>query len=148
MTSERTMKATIESAGGVASRVRIGNHELTFDQPAPVPGGEDHGPSPLDVMAFAVGACAHYYAAAFLFGRKLSADGLRVEVEYDKVRDPVPRIGRLSMRVILPSSVPPQHHQGIERAVRHCPAYGTLTHPPEVVLEIEHEPVRASTPAA
>jgi hypothetical protein len=37
--SEGTMKATIESAGGVASRVRIGNHLLTFDQPAPVPGG-------------------------------------------------------------------------------------------------------------
>jgi hypothetical protein len=99
-------------------------------------------------MAFAVGACAHYYAAAFLFGRKLSTEGLRVEVDFDKVRDPVPRIGRLSMRVVLPSSVPAQHHAGIERAVRHCPAYGTLTHPPEVVLEIAAEPAAASTPAA
>ena len=144
------MKATIVSAGGVASRVRIGSHELTFDQPVPVPGGEDEGPSPLDVMGVAVGACAHYYAAAFLFGRKLSAEGVRVEVEFDKVRDPVPRIGRLSMRVVLPSSVPPEYHQGIERAVRHCPAYGTLKHPPEVVLEIEASPERlaSETPAA
>jgi len=141
------MKATIVSAGGVASRVRVGNHELIFDQPAPVPGGEDQGPSPLDVMAFAVGACAHYYAAAFLFGRNLSTDGLRVEVEFDKVRDPAPRIGRLSMRVVLPSSVPSQYHQPIERAVRHCPAYGTLKHPPEVVLEIEAAP-GVETPAA
>jgi uncharacterized OsmC-like protein len=63
------MKAVVESAGGVASRVRLGEHELTFDQPSTVPGGADRGPSPLDVMAISVGACAHYYAAAFLFGR-------------------------------------------------------------------------------
>src|SRR5688572_24588227 len=56
---EAVVKATIESAGGVASRVRVGSHELTFDQTGAVPGGEDRGPSPLDVMAIAVGACAH-----------------------------------------------------------------------------------------
>ena len=53
------MKAIIESAGKVASRVRLGEHELVFDQPRSVPGGEDRGPSPLDVMAVSVAACAH-----------------------------------------------------------------------------------------
>jgi uncharacterized OsmC-like protein len=141
------MKVLIESAGRVASRARVGAHEITFDQPPSVPGGEDLGPSPLDVMAVAVGACAHYYASAFLFGRKLSTEGLRVEVEFDKSRDPVPRLGRLTLRVLLPEGVSAQHEQGIERAVRHCPAYGTLTHPPEVVLEFERH-ARTSVPAA
>lgn len=131
------MKASIESAGAVASRVRLGNHELVFDQAAPVPGGEDRGPSPLDVMALSVGACAHYYAAAFLFGRHLPAEGLRVEVSFEKTKDPTPRIGRLELRVVLPVGTPAQHLQGIDRAVRHCPAYGTLQHPPEVTLAIE-----------
>lgn len=67
------MRIDIESAGGIASRVRIGSHEAMFDQPTEVPGGEDHGPSPLEVMAAAVGACVHYFAAAFLFARKISA---------------------------------------------------------------------------
>jgi uncharacterized OsmC-like protein len=131
------MKTVIESAGGVASRVRIGNHDIVFDQAAPVPGGEDRGPSPLDAMAVAVGACAHYYAAAFLFGRRMPTDGLRVEVSFEKTKEPVPRIGRLDLRVVLPASVPAAYLAAIERAVRHCPAYGTLQHPPEVTLIFE-----------
>jgi uncharacterized OsmC-like protein len=130
------VKATIDSAGKVASHVRVGSHELTFDQASPVPGGEDRGPSPLDVMAVAVGACAHYYASAFLFGRGISTEGLRVEVEFEKTREPVPRLGKISMRVTLPSGVSEQHLPAIERAVRRCPAYGTLVHPPEVELVV------------
>lgn len=130
------MKATIESAGGVASRVRIGSHELLFDQEQKAPGGQDRGPSPLDVLAVAVGACAHYYAAAYLFARKLPVDGLRVSVEADKTRDPVPRIGTFRVRVTLPVGFPEEHLPAIDRAIRYCPAYGTLTHLPHVELEV------------
>jgi len=93
------MKATIESIGKVGSRVSIDGHELTFDQPTWVPGGENRGPSPLDVMSVSVAACAHYFAAAYLHGRGLSPDGLAVEVTTEKERLPVSRIGRVEMRV-------------------------------------------------
>lgn len=142
------MKAVIESAGKVASQVRLGSHALVFDQPETVPGGEDRGPSPLDVMGVAVGACAHYFAAAFLFGRKLPTDGLRVEVEMEKVRDPSPRIGKLSIHVTLPPGVPEHYLVAIERAVRNCPAYGTLVHAPELELVFGKGPAEAANPAA
>jgi len=142
------MKAVIESAGGVASRARLGSHELVFDQESPVPGGDDRGPSPLDVMAVAVGACAHYFAAAFLFARKLSPDGLRVEVEAEKVREPSPRFGKFSIRVTLPAGVPEHYLPQIERVVRNCPAYGTLLHPPDVELTVAKEVSDARAPAA
>ena len=131
------MKAVIESAGKVASRTRLGNHELVFDQPATVAGGDDRGPSPLDVLVVSVAACAHYYAAAFLYGRGLSTEGLTVEVESEKERTPVPRIGRLSMKVRLPSGLSPRQLVGIERAIKSCPAYGTLLHPPSVEVDID-----------
>ena len=131
------MKAVIESAGKVASRVRLGRHDLLFDQPAPVPGGEDRGPSPLDVLAASVAACAHYYAAAFLQGRGLPTERLVVEVESEKDRAPAPRIGRLSMKVRLPQGLSERQLAGIERAIKSCPAYGTLLHPPTVELMIE-----------
>jgi uncharacterized OsmC-like protein len=129
------MKAVVESAGGVASRVRLAEHELVFDQPTTVPGGENRGPSPLDVLAVSVAACAHYFAAAFLAGRKLSTDGLRVEVEAEKVREPRPRFDRVRLRVVLPAHVPEHYLPAIERAVKNCPAYGTLEHPPELELK-------------
>jgi putative redox protein len=140
------MKATIESAGGVASRVQLGSHQLVFDQPSSVPGGEDRGPSPLDVMAVSVGACAHYFAAAFLSARKLSVEGLRVEIETEKVREPQPRFGKLSIRVTVPAGIPESYLPQIERVVRNCPAYGTLLHPPDVELVFAKEAAQA--PAA
>jgi putative redox protein len=133
---EAVVKTIIMSAGGVASRVRVGDHELTFDQPSSVPGGENRGPSPLDVMAISVGACAHYFAAAFLFGRYLPVDALRVEVEFEKTKEPVPRIGALAIRVLLPEGVPAAYVAALGRAVRRCPAFGTLTHAPSVSLEL------------
>ena len=138
------MKAIVESAGNVGSRVRLGEHEVVFDQPKSVPGGDDRGPSPLDVMAVSVAACAHYYAAAFLYGRGLSTDGLSVEVEFEKERVPVPRIGHLALRIHLPRDLAghlsDRQLAGIEQAIKSCPAYGTLLRPPRVEVSIEAPP--------
>lgn len=137
------MKAIVESIGKVGSRVRAGGHELVFDQPASVPGGEDRGPSPLDVMALSVAACAHYYAAAYLHGRGLSPEGLAVEVEAEKERVPVSRIGRLTIEVRVPAGLDERQMAGIERAIKSCPAYGTLLHPPVVELAVAAAPAVA-----
>jgi len=134
------MKAVVESAGKVASRVRIGSHELVFDQPAAVAGGDDRGPSPLDVLAVSVAACVHYFAAAFLHGRGLSPAGLTVEVETEKERTPAPRLSRVSMKVLLPPGLSAPQVMAVERAIRSCPAYGTLLHPPAVELSLETLP--------
>lgn len=136
------MKAVVESMGRVGSRARIGEHELAFDQPRSVPGGEDRGPSPLDVMVVSIAACAHYFAAAYLHGRGLPTDGLSVEVDAEKERVPVSRIGRLAVRVKVPDGLSDKHVAGIERAVKSCPAYGTLVHSPAVDIAIEAPPAR------
>ena len=131
------MKVTIESIGRVGSRATVGGHELVFDQPATVPGGEDWGPSPLDVMSVSVAACAHYFAAAYLHARGLSPEGLTVEVTAEKERVPVSRIGRLVLEVRLPAGLDERQRAGVERAIKSCPAYGTLLHPPSVEISIE-----------
>src|SRR5688572_6719293 len=88
----RVVKLVVESAGGGASRVRLGRHEPVFDQPDTVPFGRDTGPSPLDALAATVGACAHYFVAAYLQARHMATDELRVVVEADKVKEPSPRL--------------------------------------------------------
>jgi uncharacterized OsmC-like protein len=137
------MKALVESIGKVGSRARLGEHELVFDQPRSVPGGDDRGPSPLDVMVVSVAACAHYFAAAYLHGRQLSTEGLAVEVETEKERVPVSRIARLSIRVKLPAGLAEKQLAGIERAIKSCPAYGTLLHSPTVEIALDRGPSRA-----
>jgi len=133
------MRAVVESIGKVACRVRVGTHDMTFDQPVGVPGGDDRGPSPLDALVASVAACVHYFAAAFLHGRGLPTEGLTVEVESEKERLPVSRIGRLSLRVRVPAGLSDRQLATIERAIKSCPAYGTLLHPPSVELTIGAE---------
>jgi uncharacterized OsmC-like protein len=120
---------------------------MLFDQPAAVPGGEDRGPSPLDVLVASVAACAHYFAAAYLHGRGLPTQGLTVEVQSEKERLPVSRIGRLSLIVRVPAGLSERQMATIERAIKSCPAYGTLLHPPTVELTIGTDEA-ASVPAA
>lgn len=129
------MKFTIESAGGVASRLVLDGHELLFDQPVAV-GGADLGPSPLDVMLASIGACAHYFAAAFLRARKLPVEGLAVDVEGEKATEGPRRLKRVTINVRLPPGVPEEMRPRIEQAVRGCPVVGTLVSPPEVMLTL------------
>jgi len=138
------MKFVIESIGKVGSRAEVDGHELVFDQPASVPGGGDRGPSPLDVMAVSIAACAHYFAAAYLQARGLAPDALRIELVSEKGRVPVPRLSHMVMTVHLPAGISERHIVGIERAIKTCPAYGTLLHPPEVEITIAPAP---ATPA-
>jgi uncharacterized OsmC-like protein len=131
------MKAVIESIGAVGSRAIIDGHELVFDQPETVPGGQDRGPSPLDVMSVSVAACAHYFAAAYLHARHLAPEGLKVEITAEKARTPVSRLGRVALRVQLPAGLSERHIVGVERAIKSCPAYGTLLHSPTVEISVE-----------
>jgi uncharacterized OsmC-like protein len=138
------MKLIVESAGSVASRVVIGPHVLVFDQPPTVKGGDDRGPSPLDVLVASIAGCAHYFAAAFLRARGLSTAALAVEVDADKESVPTPRIGRLALKVRVPQGLSEPQRLGIVRAVERCPAYGTLVRPPAVELSVEIAPDAAA----
>jgi uncharacterized OsmC-like protein len=131
------MKALIQSAATVGSRVRLGDHDLVFDQPTTVPGGENRGPSPLDVLVASVGACAHYFAAAYLNARGIPNADLTVEAEGEKDQVPAPRIARLTIKVHVPAGLNAQQLTGIERAIRRCPAYGTLVHQPSVEILVD-----------
>jgi uncharacterized OsmC-like protein len=132
-----SMKGIIQSAATVGSRVRIGGHDLVFDQPTTVPGGENRGPSPLDVLVASVAACAHYFASAYLHARGLGTAALTVEFEAEKEQVPAARIGRLVLKVRVPQGLSAEQLVGIERAIKRCPAYGTLVHPPSVEISIE-----------
>jgi hypothetical protein len=60
-------------------------------------------------------------------------------VEAEKERTPTPRLGRLSMKVHLPAGLSDRQLVSVERAIKSCPAYGTLLHPPAVEITIEIE---------
>ena len=67
----------------------VGAHEITMDQPKGG-GGDDSGPSPLDLIGVALGGCVALYVHKFLETRGIAEGGLRVEAR-----------GRLVVRVAM-----------------------------------------------
>jgi hypothetical protein len=62
---------------------------------------------------------------------------LAVEVAAEKERVPVSRIGRLMIHVRPPAGLDERQIAGVERAIKSCPAYGTLLHPPSVEISVD-----------
>ena len=121
--------------GGLKFSAQIGAHRVLVDQPFRG-GGEDAGPSPIELLGASLGTCVAFYVHQFFRTRSLSSEGLRVEVTQRSTTMPS-RIGRFAVRVILPPDVPEQFVPLIERVARGCPAHNTLAHGAEVAVEVE-----------
>lgn len=116
-------------------RVQVGLHELILDQPGRA-GGDDAGPSPLDLLGAALGGCVALYVHQFLETRKIDTEGLRVEVKQLTVRDPH-RIARFEVNIVIPEDVPATYKPLIEAVARICPVHNTLARSAEVTISVE-----------
>ena len=120
---------------GLRFLARVGGHRLILDQPIRG-GGDDAGPSPIELLGTALGSCIALYVHQFLMARHIMSEGLRVEVTQHSARNPY-RVVRFDVHIILPENVPAFYNPMIEATARVCPAYNTLAGSAEVVITIE-----------
>jgi uncharacterized OsmC-like protein len=121
--------------GGVKFAAQIRSHRIVVDQP-PRGGGEDGGPSPIELLGASLGTCVALYVQQFCQARGIPHDGMRVEVEQTGATNPN-RIGRFVVRVVLPAEVPEHYASMLERVARSCPAHNTLARGAEVAVLFE-----------
>lgn len=121
--------------GGMRFVAEVRGHRIETDQPE-YGGGGDAAAMPLELLGASLGTCIALYAHHYLATRELPTDGLRVEVRNTRAEKPK-RIGRFDVRVQLPAGVPDEHLERLERVAVSCPAHATLSHPPEIVVELE-----------
>ena len=105
--------------------IRIRSHEIFVDQTAAA-GGNDSGPTPLELLGAGLGSCIAYYVHQFLHIRGLQADGIRVTVSQTRAQNPT-RIDSFSVRVELPLVLPSRYVSLLERIIEACPAHNTLS---------------------
>jgi putative redox protein len=122
------------AAGGAAHAVEVRGHRLLTDQPQRS-GGSDAAPTPLELMGAALSGCVSLYVQRCLTERGLTAEGVAVEVR-PIWRDEPGRVGRYDVILHLPPEIPSALHDEIRRAATACPVHNTLTHPPELTLEL------------
>lgn len=124
----------VSHEGGLRFVAKIRSLEVATDQPASA-GGADSAPTPLELMAAALGSCIAFYVQQFCAVRDLPYEGLSVETRYQSERSPS-RIGKFFVRVILPPDLPPDYTAMIRRVARTCPVHSTLTNAAGITVDI------------
>jgi uncharacterized OsmC-like protein len=112
-------------------------HKLISDQPV-ANGGFDEGMTPPELLLASLGSCAAYYAVEYLKARKLAAEGTKVHVTAEKVKNPA-RLDHFKLRIEVPASLTKEQIAGIHRSVEKCLVHNTLLHAPEIVTEVVSE---------
>ena len=104
---------------------------LTTDAPV-----DNHGRgesfSPTDLVATALGACLMTIMGIVAERSRIDLTGTRIHVEKEMIQQPVRRIGKLSVRIAIPSDkatlVSAVDRTKLETAALHCPVHKSL-HP-------------------
>jgi len=125
---------SVTRQNGLQFGVSVRGHAVTFDR-SPNDGGDDAGPSPVELTAGALGACVAMMAQTYCDRHGYEGD---VEVNLTlQMADSPKRIGAIVVDVEVPESVPEEKKDVIRRMAEKCPIHETFRNPPRVDIEIE-----------
>ncbi|QDQ09457.1 OsmC family protein [Streptomyces spectabilis] len=120
---------------GQAYGVFIRDHELTVDQPFAA-GGDDDGPTPVELFVSSLATCVAYYAGRYLQRHHLPYENLRVRCEFDMADDRPARVAAVRMRLVLPTRLTATERRALLAVVNHCTVHNTLRQPPDVSVAV------------
>ncbi|ELP64714.1 OsmC family protein [Streptomyces turgidiscabies] len=95
------------------------DHELTVDQPVEA-GGDNEGPTPVELLVASLASCVTYYAGRFLQRHQLPHQHLRVEADFTMADDGPARVASVRTRIVLPLELSPERKQALRAVVGHC----------------------------
>jgi putative redox protein len=110
-------------------------HRITLDQPIE-DGGSDAGMTPVEAFIASLGSCIAYFAVMFCQRRKISADSLHVELDWEWAEDPH-RIGSIKVDVSLPAKLDEAQRAGLLRMVKGCTVHNTIRNQPKMAFTIK-----------
>jgi putative redox protein len=122
-TDDAMFTATARSIGGtLRHEVDVnGRHTLVTDEPEHI-GGADTGPTPHELMAAMLAACASTMIVLYAQRRDWQLGDVRVDVRYDA--DVTPR--QVWLTVHLPAGLNPGQIERLKRVANTCPARRAL----------------------
>jgi putative redox protein len=127
-------------------RVLVGRHSLMIDQPLTA-GGDDCGPSPVELFAASLAACVGHYAGSYLTRHGLSSEGLVVDSDFAMADDRPPRVASVSVSITPPTGLSETRKAGLFAVASHCTVHNTICQPPAVDIRLSEPPTRRTTNA-
>jgi putative redox protein len=93
--------------------------------------------SPTDLVGAALGSCMLTVMGIVARRHAWDLTGARADVEKEMVAQPLRRIGRLGVRLVMPAGLPQDARAVLERAAHTCPVHQSLH--PDVRVELTFE---------
>lgn len=136
----------IRFRAGEAYEVAVRDHTLVVDQPTGV-GGEDAAPTPTELFVASLATCVAFYAGRYLTRHGYDRDGLGVRVDYELATDRPARVSRITMTLLVPTSVPQQRWAALHAVASHCTVHNSITTPPAVAIDLRSSVAHRSSVA-
>ena len=135
MSEQDPNRIKVEFAGGKRIDARVGEFHIQTDQPARY-GGDAQAPAPFELFLASIATCAGIFAWNFCEMRKLSTEGLALEMvciddEQKKM------IGEVQFHLTLPEGFPDKYRAGIVRAMQQCAVKKHMQEAPAFSVEIQ-----------
>ena len=124
----------VEYAGGMKLIAHHRGHAVLTDQVVEQ-GGEDSAVTPAELFIASMATCPMVYVLAFAKRHAIPLEGLTADVDYEIVDNPR-RVGRMTIKIVLPGPVSDQHRAALQRAAEQCLVHNTLLQPPQVEMNV------------
>jgi putative redox protein len=125
---------TVTHKADLQFQIRVRGHEVTSDMPVK-DGGQDYGPSPVELLAGSLGACMAMTVQRYCQTQGFTNGEVGVSLTLELADEPK-RIKSIVVDLEIPGSVPENRVEALKRLAQRCPIYETFQNPPEVDLDI------------
>ena len=125
---------TVTHDAGDRFDIAIRGHVLHVDQPES-DGGTDTAPTPTELFVASLASCVAFYARRYLQRHDLPQQGLTVTAQAESGAKPS-RVASILVTLTLPEGVPAEKREALLAVASHCTVHNTLTHPPEVLVQL------------
>jgi len=128
-------KITSYYKGDMLTETKIGKHTIATDVPEGW-GGKDRGPTPPQVFVASLGGCVVALVANYCHKSGLDAEGLSVDVTFEKISDPS-RLSDVKIQINLPNADVSGREKAILKVAEHCPVHETICSLEAVEMEVK-----------
>lgn len=125
---------SIKHENGLRVSAGIRQHKVVLDVAAG-DGGTDTGPTPVELLVSALGACMAMHVAKYCQAARLPCDGFSVDLDFQIARDPL-RVGSIAVDIHLPPGFPEDRIEAVKRAAQQCTVKNTLNEGTAVDVEV------------
>jgi putative redox protein len=131
--SEGTVTVTGTSEGGYTQQIAAGHHRLVADEPRPI--GDDHGPTPYDLLLAALGACTSMTVRMYADRKRWPLERVRVTLRHSRIHakdcadceTSTVWIDHIDRDVELTGDLDDTQRQRLLHIAERCPVHQTLT---------------------